>query len=753
MKWRNVKLILTRELRDQLRDRRTLFTVLVMPLLLYPLLGAALLQVSQFSREHPTRVWLVGGENLPEHPPLVQGTEINKYFLKAEGKPNIEVVRWQDDKKILAIIDDLITSETIAQRGEIIRQLMQQELELRNSDVAILVTGEINIEAVANEGADAAAPKIMVFSNSTKDKSTIAADRLGQILAKYKQALLVKNLVDKEVKTTSLDSFHVVHSDVADEKWKQAATWSKILPFVVMIWCLTGAFYPAVDLCAGEKERGTFETLLSSPALRSEIAIGKLLTVILFSITTSLLNLLSMGFTGIFVVSRISAQMASQQSAVAALGMPPVSSLLWLVLALVPISALFSAVALAAASFAKSSKEGQYYLVPLMMISMPLMMLPMMPAAKLDLGSSLIPVSGLMLMLRGLIEGRYSEVLPYVGPVVGVTLVFCWLAIRWVVVQFSRESVIFVPSERFSVEVWLKQIMRERGDLPFVGQAILCGVLILVIKFFVSLGASVPTSFLHFSRQTLILLVSSVAVPAVMMAMFLTRRPMKSLRLRTCSIPVACAAVLLAICFHPSVAWLSHVVLKMYPPGGDLAFAEQIMSMVMNDAPGFWAVLLVLALAPAIFEELAFRGFVLSGLQNLRNDAQAILLSALLFGAAHSILQQSIITFFVGCILGYVAIKTNSLIPCVLYHFTHNSLSTCMPMEWMHNGSMPVFQLLYEKTADGGTVYSTVPAVLMTLVGMALLLWFWNLPKWESEGNGQTLPALDMKSFVTKSQA
>ena len=289
MKWRNVKLILTRELRDQLRDRRTLFTILVMPLLLYPLLGAALLQVSQFSREHPTRVWLVGGENLPEQPPLVQGSKINKYFLKASGKPNIEVVRWQDDKKILAIIDDLLSSETIAQRGQIIRQLMQQELELRNSDVAVLVTGKISVESLANEDAGESAPQVMVFSNSTKDKSTIAADRLGQILAKYKQTLLVKNLVDKEVKATSLDSFHVVHSDVADEKWKQAATWSKILPFVVMIWCLTGAFYPAVDLCAGEKERGTFETLLSSPALRSEIAIGKLLTVIIFSITTSLL--------------------------------------------------------------------------------------------------------------------------------------------------------------------------------------------------------------------------------------------------------------------------------------------------------------------------------------------------------------------------------------------------------------------------------------------------------------------------------
>ena len=57
--------------------------------------------------------------------------------------------------------------------------------------------------------------------------------------------------------------------------------WSKILPFVVLIWALTGAFYPAIDLCAGEKERGTLETLLSSPAQRSEIVWGKLLSVVI----------------------------------------------------------------------------------------------------------------------------------------------------------------------------------------------------------------------------------------------------------------------------------------------------------------------------------------------------------------------------------------------------------------------------------------------------------------------------------------
>src|SRR5687767_14497464 len=71
MSWTNVKLIFMRELRDQLRDRRTLFTIAVLPLLLYPLLGMTFLQITQFLREHPTRVWILGAESLPEKPPLL----------------------------------------------------------------------------------------------------------------------------------------------------------------------------------------------------------------------------------------------------------------------------------------------------------------------------------------------------------------------------------------------------------------------------------------------------------------------------------------------------------------------------------------------------------------------------------------------------------------------------------------------------------------------------------------------------------
>src|SRR6185295_4782472 len=110
--------------------------------------------------------------------------------------------------------------------------------------------------------------------------------------------------------------------DVAEKEQRSAAVWSKILPFLLLIWALTGAFYPAIDFCAGEKERGTLETLLSSPAARTEIVWGKLFTVMLFSMATVMLNLVSLGVTGLFVAGQLPQ-----------FGPPPWTSLLWLLVA------------------------------------------------------------------------------------------------------------------------------------------------------------------------------------------------------------------------------------------------------------------------------------------------------------------------------------------------------------------------------------------------------------------------------------
>ena len=188
---------------------------------------------------------------------------------------------------------------------------------------------------------------------------------------------------------------------------------------------------------------------------------GKLLTVMLFSIATSVLNLVCMGLTGGLVISNLPGGDAATR-----LGMPPVLAQIWLLVALVPVSALFGALCVALATFARSSKEGQYYLMPLILITLPLVILPMGPGMELTLGNSLIPLTGLVLLLKALLEGNYAGALPFVIPVAFMTLFCCLLAVRWAVEQFNRESVLFRESERWDIGLWVKHLRRDRARRP-----------------------------------------------------------------------------------------------------------------------------------------------------------------------------------------------------------------------------------------------------------------------------------------------
>jgi sodium transport system permease protein len=747
MKWSTVKLIFQRELRDQLRDRRTLFTVAVLPLLLYPLMGMALLQVAQFMREHPTNLWVIGAENLPQSPALIVDGQIDQRWT-GRISPDLLKLHFSaaGDQQYFSLINEFKNPASENSAGaHLVDELIQQEMRTRKVDLAIFVptqlAKQVNLPGTAAAGDQASPtnmPTIYLFVNSASDKSKIASDRFASVLSSWQQAITFEYLATQDISVTSMRPFEIAQADVADTSEKQAAVWSKILPLIIMIWSLTGAFYPAVDLCAGEKERGTFETLLSSPAHRTDLAIGKLLTVMAFSIATSILNLISMGFTGFFVYSR----MGNLGGGVAAaMGPPPVAAVGWLLLALVPISALFSAMALAAAAFARSSKEGQYYLIPLMMICMPLMMVPMLPAAELDLGTSLIPVSGLMLMLRGLIEGQYAHAAQFAGPVCAVTLVCCWLAIRWVVRQFNSETVLFRASERFGIGLWFKHVMHERHDLPSFGSALICALVVLMVKFFIGFALQAPGDWAAFAKQTIIVLVATVAVPALLMALILTRNAIKSLRLRACRMPVAAAAILTAICLHPLMMWFTALVMHMYPPAGDLVQMQQVVGHILADAPNIWVVLLVFAVAPAVMEELAYRGFILSGFESLRNNWAAVLLTSLLFGLAHSVLQQSIITFVVGVVLGWIAIKTKSLWPCVLYHATHNALTVVVSvLDAPTVGHSQWLGAIFQSTDGESFQYNTMAGILMSIVGVLLLAWL-------IKGNDHSAPQNDVGRF------
>ncbi len=693
MKWTNIHLIVSRELRDQLRDRRTIFVIAILPLLLYPLLGMSFLQVAQFMRQHPTKVWLIGAENLPSEPTLLINDGFRRDLLTQPTDASlydIEMHPVQPGDEIAEVANKAVSSGQYDAVIYFSPEFCEQASRYTSGEESVA-----ELEAEASDAGKELGPEL--FFDVSKDKSRVAYDRLAAVLIRWRSQIVERTLSEKELPATATRPFEMVRHDLSKDTGRRAAIWSKILPFVVIIWAMTGAFYPAIDLCAGEKERGTLETLLSSPASRHEIVLGKLFTVTIFSMATSLLNLFSMGLTGRFVMSQLQSLngMAGMEMQ---LGPPPLATLGWLVVALIPIALLFSALSMALASMAKSSKEGQYYLMPLILGTMPMMMLPMMPGMELDLGNSLIPVAGVVLLLRSLIEGQYAEAALFAVPVTAVTLACCWLATLWAVHQFKDENVLFHDSEQFDLRSWIVHIIRDRGDVPTVAQAFLCGILLLLGRFFA--GALIPTAF-DWNGMLLSNTISQVcfiAAPAVLMAWLLTRRPAETLLLKKPKANHLGLAALLALVMHPIVSTLANGIQTLYPISEQtLAKLEQIQEMLVG-APNMYMLLLMIAVLPAICEELAFRGFILSGLRRMNNKWLAILISSLLFGIAHQMLQQSISAFLVGMLIGYISIQANSILPCMLYHLIHNSLPLLVA-SWL--GEFGGFVGLAELSDDG----------------------------------------------------
>jgi sodium transport system permease protein len=635
MNWKHVKLIFSRELRDQLRDRRTLFTITILPILLYPLMGMLMLQVAQFSREHPVRIKILGSENIPATPKLIEGEQLHPRAGLEAIAPLV--------KLSVAPLPSASTAEELEKQATEWLNNGEQDLIVifkpRFREYMERLAATQVGDQVEGDWLDDSDRGLDVILTRSRDQSQIAHNRWQIAIEVWQQEWIATKLKGAGFDPRLVRPLDIAPVDVAPEATRRAIVWSKILPFIMLIWALTGAFYPAVDLCAGEKERGTLETLLSSPARRREIVWGKLLTVIFFSCMTALLNLGSMQFTA----SLLSRQLAEggARGLAESLGTPPIYAIGWLTLALIPMASLFSALALAVAALARSTKEGQYYLMPLLLLMLPFVMIPMLPGIELSLGTSLMPVTGMVLLSRALVEGQYLEAIRYLPIVAIVTITCCLLAIRWAVRQFESESVMFRENERWNLRTWIASIWRERDFTASVMEAMLCGAIILVARFFASLATTEGiTDWTGLSKSLLISQIALILTPTLLMALILTKSLRTSLRLQLPRLQDLLICIVLAVTFHPLATWFSKSVNYVYPLSPAMIEALSGVGDAISTAP-LLTVLLMMALLPACCEEIAFRGFIFGGLLRQNGVLRAILVSAVFFGLTHGLLQQS----------------------------------------------------------------------------------------------------------------
>lgn len=780
MSWRNIKLIFWREVSDQLRDRRTLFMVAVLPILLYPSLGIGMLQMTLLFQEQERTVVVLGNENLPE-PHLITGhrfddswfenkSDARKLFVISEYEtpkvgyneeqppPGVEREKLLKEAQRIRVklerikqkeneLDTLTVSEPKDQdqievvAGEIADAERELKQLIANSQIQVLIVfpknfgsrlkqeNQLLAKRDVSETDSKESQRPIIWGNSADEKSMIAYGRVREAFRTWELAILEQRLEQAGLPSNLPKPVNPDYRDVAENDQIVANVWSKLFPALLVIMAVTGAFYPAIDLGAGEKERGTMETLLICPASRTEIVIGKFFTVLLFSMGTALLNLFSMGYTSQHMLSSGTGRFAQMGD----FTLPGFEQIMWVILLAIPLAALFSALSLAIAIFARSSKEGQYYLTPLLLVTMGLTIFCLSPAVEITPFYSMAPVMGPALLLKALLHSSSATaaMLPfYAVPVLISSFGYSLLALMWAIDQFQREDVLFRETERFELRLWVGHLLRDKEPTPSFSEAVFCFVLIMLLQFMLmnqlssalsnaSEGSLATTMMQLLIVQQLVI----IALPAALMGLLLTTNVRKTLRLKLPKPQFLLVAAVLPFAIHPLAVELQSSLAWFFPQLPEHATAA--LAAMSDDNVSIWFVLLAFAMAPAICEELAFRGFILSGFENRGKTGVAIVLSSIAFGAMHMIPQQVFNAALLGLVIGLIAVRSNSLLPCMLFHFVNNSIAV------FHGrvGNSPVGQgtplEFFLESGKAGLHYKWPTLLLAGIVAATLIHWLY----------------------------
>jgi sodium transport system permease protein len=443
-----VRLIARREVRDLLRDRRTLMIVLGLPAVLYPAFVVVGLAFAVSLMDQRTVIGVVGMEHTPaprDHPEaLLAGAAL---AVEADA-------RWDDP----ALFVDGHFNPALVKGDATAGSLVVRPLD--GPDRGPLDAREVDAILVIPPGVMAGVergqkPELRVLGRDGDETSKLAVGRVGTVVGRWRDRLKEVRFARRGLPADFDEPVAIIDPEDAKPAETRAAdelrdVLVKFLPFLLVMWTMAGALHPAIDLTAGEKERGTMETLLISPAGRTEIVAGKFLAVWLFSYMSAVWNLLWMAGGAILLGAVLPTPILS----LAGLG--------WAALLAAPLAAMFSSLAIGLGAFARSSKEGQYYLLPIMLLTLPLSLYALTPGLKLTPLLAAIPVSGLTMILQSqlAVSGEPVSALSWV---LGVgSLVGCvGLALAWASWQFRREAVLFRGEEGLSLRAWWRT-MTER---------------------------------------------------------------------------------------------------------------------------------------------------------------------------------------------------------------------------------------------------------------------------------------------------
>jgi sodium transport system permease protein len=222
---------------------------------------------------------------------------------------------------------------------------------------------------------------------------------------------------------------------IADRREQLGEVVGRILPYILLLVCLLAAMYPAIDIGAGEKERGTLESLLLAPVSRSSIVLAKFGVIFTTGLTSALLMVGSIGVLARAFGDRLDPGLQQMVKAIGA------ADLVMLALMLVPTAAIFAAILLSISLYAKSFKEAQGFIQPMMILFFLPIMAAMLPGVSLNWAWALVPLTNVSLAMREIVKGTMDYRM--FGLIVLSSTVVAGAALLYCRAWSKREDVLF----------------------------------------------------------------------------------------------------------------------------------------------------------------------------------------------------------------------------------------------------------------------------------------------------------------------
>jgi sodium transport system permease protein len=390
MRLHYVLTVFRKEMLDMLRDRRTMISMVAMPVLVIPVIlffmGKLVGRAEERSQQEARRLGIAAQVSNPQIRAALEGLDLP---LRTGIDP-------------------------------------REAIEKKEAAAGV-------VESALPDGR----PRVELLTDRSNPTSAVTGEKIRTALTKLRESQVREGLKSANVPVTVLEPFALQQTNVASAKKMAGNLWGSMLGYMLLLLMFTGGMYPVIDMTAGEKERKTIEAFLASPVHRLEIVIGKILTATVAILVTAALTLASVTFSIRSENFSRTPEMKAMMQTIPLDG----QNLALIALTLLPLAILAASMMIAIALFARSFKEGQSYLTPLAFIVIFPALMGGLPGMELSLLTALVPILNASQLIRGILLGEWT--VPVFAMTLAANVVYAAIATVVATRTFNKESVLF----------------------------------------------------------------------------------------------------------------------------------------------------------------------------------------------------------------------------------------------------------------------------------------------------------------------